>query len=79
MFQITGTVKFYICFICYDMFHILLSWDHLWIHGMNEWKNEWMYVCMYEWMYVCMYVCMYVLDIEIGMTIYNNSCHTQQK
>jgi hypothetical protein len=37
MFQIFGTVKFYICFICYDVFHILLSWDSLWIHGMYVW------------------------------------------
>jgi hypothetical protein len=39
MFQIFDTLKFYICFICYDVFHIHLSWDSLWIHGM--------YVCMY--------------------------------
>jgi hypothetical protein len=38
MLQIFGTVKFYVCFICYDMFHILFSWDSLWTHGM--------YVCM---------------------------------
>jgi hypothetical protein len=40
MFQIFDTVKFYICFICYNVFHILLSWDRLWTHGM--------YICNYE-------------------------------
>ena len=43
MFQILfDTVKFYnMCFICYEVFHILLSWDSLWIYGM------YVYVCMY--------------------------------
>ena len=39
MFRIFGPVKFYVCLIHYDMFHMLLSWDSLLIHGMN--------VCMY--------------------------------
>jgi hypothetical protein len=44
MFQIFDTVKFYICFICYDVFHILLSWDSLRIHGMYRR----MYICSYK-------------------------------
>jgi hypothetical protein len=66
MFQIFDTVKFYICFICYDVFHILLSWDSLWIHEINEWMNEYMCVCVCvrarvracARACVCVYVCM---------------------
>jgi hypothetical protein len=46
MFQIFDTLKFYMCFICYDVFHVLLSWDSFWVHGM----------------YICTYVCMYLVD-----------------
>ena len=41
-------------FVCFDMFHILLSGDSL----RNLWNvHIYIYVCMYVCVYVCMCVC----------------------